>query len=131
MNKPLHRFALFLALWTLLLVVAGGLVTSNDAGLSVPDWPLSMLLVAMSVWLWMKWLGISPAGGQRQSRMPGVAGRRYGEVRDMKVETRFIAAAGTRGGCHVFAALTRTRLSSRVPPCVFCYTTGITLLCER
>src|ERR1700733_6230263 len=41
MNRPLHRFALLLAFWTLLLIVAGGLVTSNDAGLSVPDWPLS------------------------------------------------------------------------------------------
>lgn len=41
MNKNLHRFAILLAFWTLLLVVAGGLVTSNDAGLSVPDWPLS------------------------------------------------------------------------------------------
>ncbi|MEP6715095.1 MAG: COX15/CtaA family protein [Terriglobia bacterium] len=30
-----------LAFCTLLLVVAGGLVTSRDAGLSVPDWPLS------------------------------------------------------------------------------------------
>ncbi len=29
------------AICTLFLVVAGGLVTSNDAGLSVPDWPLS------------------------------------------------------------------------------------------
>ncbi len=41
MNKALHRFAVVLACWTLLLIVAGGLVTSNDAGLSVPDWPLS------------------------------------------------------------------------------------------
>ena len=40
--KPgLHRFAKLLALCTLFLVIAGGLVTSNDAGLSVPDWPLS------------------------------------------------------------------------------------------
>src|SRR3989454_5733681 len=37
----LHRFALFTAGCTLLLLVAGALVTSNDAGLSVPDWPLS------------------------------------------------------------------------------------------
>lgn len=37
----LHRFAVLLAVCTLFLVVAGGLVTSNDAGLSVPDWPLS------------------------------------------------------------------------------------------
>jgi heme a synthase len=37
----LHRFAVFTACVTLLLIVAGALVTSNDAGLSVPDWPTS------------------------------------------------------------------------------------------
>ena len=37
----LHRWSILLAFSTLLLVVAGGLVTSRDAGLSVPDWPLS------------------------------------------------------------------------------------------
>jgi cytochrome c oxidase assembly protein subunit 15 len=37
----LHRYALATTAATLLLLVAGGLVTSNDAGLSVPDWPLS------------------------------------------------------------------------------------------
>src|SRR5580704_15210313 len=37
----LYRWSLLLAFCTLLLVVAGGLVTSRDAGLSVPDWPLS------------------------------------------------------------------------------------------
>jgi cytochrome c oxidase assembly protein subunit 15 len=36
-----HRWSIALAFCTLLLVVAGGLVTSRDAGLSVPDWPLS------------------------------------------------------------------------------------------
>jgi len=40
-NMGLHRYAVVVALCTLLLVVAGGLVTSNNAGLSVPDWPLS------------------------------------------------------------------------------------------
>lgn len=40
-NAPLHRYAVFTAVCTLLLVVAGALVTSNDAGLAVPDWPLS------------------------------------------------------------------------------------------
>lgn len=40
-NRGLHRFAVFTASCTLLLLVAGALVTSNDAGLSVPDWPLS------------------------------------------------------------------------------------------
>ncbi len=37
----LHRFAILLAAATLFLVVAGASVTSNEAGLSVPDWPLS------------------------------------------------------------------------------------------
>src|SRR5580658_106117 len=40
-NPGLHRWSILLACCTLLLVVAGGLVTSRDAGLSVPDWPLS------------------------------------------------------------------------------------------
>jgi cytochrome c oxidase assembly protein subunit 15 len=31
----------FLACWVFLLIIAGALVTSNDAGLSVPDWPTS------------------------------------------------------------------------------------------
>lgn len=35
----LHRFAWFLAASTLLLIAAGGMVTSTDSGLSVPDWP--------------------------------------------------------------------------------------------
>src|ERR1700733_11150895 len=38
-NQGLYRFAIFTASVTLLLIVAGALVTSNDAGLSVPDWP--------------------------------------------------------------------------------------------
>jgi cytochrome c oxidase assembly protein subunit 15 len=37
----LHRYCILLAFCTLLLVVAGASVTSNEAGLSVPDWPLS------------------------------------------------------------------------------------------
>lgn len=77
-NRALHRFALLLASCTLLLVVAGAMVTSKDAGLSVPDWPLSygklmppmegnifyehghrmiatavgLLSLVMAVWLW-------------------------------------------------------------------------------
>lgn len=35
----LHRYAKFLALSTVLLIAAGGMVTSTDSGLSVPDWP--------------------------------------------------------------------------------------------
>lgn len=37
----LRRYTSVLAACTFLLVIAGGLVTSNDAALSVPDWPLS------------------------------------------------------------------------------------------
>jgi cytochrome c oxidase assembly protein subunit 15 len=88
----LHRFALLLACCTLLLVVAGAMVTSKDAGLSVPDWPLSygrlmppmegnifyehghrmvatavgMLSIVMAVWLWR-----SPA--PRWLKMTGLA----------------------------------------------------------
>jgi cytochrome c oxidase assembly protein subunit 15 len=40
-HQGLHRFAVFTACVTLVLIVAGALVTSNDAGLSVPDWPTS------------------------------------------------------------------------------------------
>jgi heme a synthase len=40
-NPWLHRYAIFVAFATFLLIVAGALVTSNDAGLSVPDWPTS------------------------------------------------------------------------------------------
>jgi cytochrome c oxidase assembly protein subunit 15 len=40
-NRAHHRFAVFVAGVTLLLLIAGALVTSNDAGLSVPDWPTS------------------------------------------------------------------------------------------
>ena len=40
-DRGLHRFAIFTSCVTLFLIVAGALVTSNDAGLSVPDWPTS------------------------------------------------------------------------------------------
>ncbi len=85
-NVWLHRYTVALAICTLFLVVAGGLVTSNDAGLSVPDWPLSygklmpkmeggiffehghrmvattvgLLTIILAVWLWRvekrKWM---------------------------------------------------------------------------
>lgn len=40
-SRALHRFAVVTAVATLGLIVAGGLVTSTESGLSVPDWPLS------------------------------------------------------------------------------------------
>ncbi len=40
-NPGVHRFAVFVVAWTVFLFVAGALVTSNDAALSVPDWPKS------------------------------------------------------------------------------------------
>jgi cytochrome c oxidase assembly protein subunit 15 len=78
MNKGLHRFTLFVTGATLFLIVAGALVTSHDAGLAVPDWPLSfgkffpqmvgnvfwehghrmvatsvgILVIILNVWLW-------------------------------------------------------------------------------
>jgi heme a synthase len=76
----LHRFSVLLAIATFFLIIAGAAVTSNEAGLSVPDWPLSygkvmpemkdgvfyehghrmvastvgFLTVIMAVWLWLK-----------------------------------------------------------------------------
>lgn len=40
-HPGLHRFALILSCCIFLLIIAGALVTSEDAGLSVPDWPTS------------------------------------------------------------------------------------------
>ena len=40
-HAGVHRFAVFTVCWTVFLLIAGALVTSNDAALSVPDWPKS------------------------------------------------------------------------------------------
>jgi cytochrome c oxidase assembly protein subunit 15 len=40
-GRSIHRYAVFTACCTFLLLIAGALVTSNDAGLSIPDWPLA------------------------------------------------------------------------------------------
>jgi heme a synthase len=76
----LFRFAVFVVCWTIVLLTAGALVTSEDAALAVPDWPLSygsltppmvggiafehthrvlaailgMFIVVLAVWLWAK-----------------------------------------------------------------------------
>lgn len=54
-NVGLHRFAILLAAATLLLVFAGGLVTSTESGLSVPDWPTTygynMFTFPLSKWV--------------------------------------------------------------------------------
>src|SRR5260370_3361263 len=51
----LHRFAKFLVACTVVLILAGSLVTSNDAGLSVPDWPTTygwnMFTFPPSLWV--------------------------------------------------------------------------------
>lgn len=41
MNRGVYRFALLVACATFFLIIAGALVTSNDAGLATSDWPLS------------------------------------------------------------------------------------------
>ncbi|HVU07385.1 MAG TPA: COX15/CtaA family protein [Verrucomicrobiae bacterium] len=54
-NRPLHWFAIATAVATFLLLGAGGLVTSHEAGMSVPDWPNSygynMFLFPPSKWI--------------------------------------------------------------------------------
>jgi len=82
-NPGVHRFSVFAVCWTVLLFVAGALVTSKDAALSVTDWPkshgtwipsltmlqgadlfefshrvvaggLGLLTLALAAWLWVK-----------------------------------------------------------------------------
>jgi heme a synthase len=54
-NRPLHWFAVLTAIFTFVLLGAGGLVTSHNAGMSVPDWPNSygynMFLFPPSKWI--------------------------------------------------------------------------------
>ena len=54
-NNWLTRFALATAIVTLALIGLGGLVTSHEAGMSVPDWPTSygynMFLFPISKWV--------------------------------------------------------------------------------
>ena len=54
-NRPLHWFAVLTAVFTFVLLGAGGLVTSHNAGMSVPDWPNSygynMFLFPPSQWI--------------------------------------------------------------------------------
>jgi len=51
----LHRFSQLLVGCTVILILAGSLVTSHDAGLSVPDWPTSygwnMFTFPPSMWV--------------------------------------------------------------------------------
>ncbi len=55
-NNPwFHRFAFALAMVTLALVCVGGLVTSHEAGMAVPDWPntfgYNMFFFPISKWV--------------------------------------------------------------------------------
>ena len=51
----LHRFSTLVVACTVILILAGSLVTSHDAGLSVPDWPTSygwnMFTFPPSMWV--------------------------------------------------------------------------------
>src|ERR1700680_2518608 len=79
-NPGVHKFAIFLSVCTFCLLIAGALVTSNDAAPPVPDWPLSygtltppmvggiryehshrviagvlgILSIVLAVWVWAK-----------------------------------------------------------------------------
>ncbi len=54
-NRPLHWFAVLAAVATFFLLGAGGLVTSHEVGMSVPDWPntfgYNMFLFPPSKWI--------------------------------------------------------------------------------
>ena len=54
-NKWLNRFAWFICVTALLLICSGGMVTSKNVGLAVPDWPTTfgynMFRFPVSKWL--------------------------------------------------------------------------------
>lgn len=54
-ERWLNRFAWFTAVATLFLICSGGMVTSKNAGLAVPDWPTTfgynMFLFPISKWI--------------------------------------------------------------------------------
>src|SRR5216683_6215462 len=92
-NPSVHKFAAFVVCWTILLFVAGALVTSRDAALSVPTWPgpvmppmvggvfyehshrmiagalgIFTLILAVLVWTkeersWLRWFSAVAVGG--------------------------------------------------------------------
>jgi cytochrome c oxidase assembly protein subunit 15 len=92
-NPGVHRYAVFVVCWTVLLFVAGALVTSRDAALSVPTWPgpamppmvggvlyehshrmiagalgVFTLILAIVVWTkekrsWLRWFSAIAVGG--------------------------------------------------------------------
>ena len=92
-NPGMHNFAVFVVCWTILLFVAGALVTSRDAALSVPSWPgpvmppmiggvlyehshrmiagalgVFTLILAILVWTkeersWLRWFSAIAVGG--------------------------------------------------------------------
>jgi|GEM_PF-301369 len=48
--KWLHRFALFIVAWAILLIWWGAAVTTENVGLAVPDWPLAFNRVNPEGW---------------------------------------------------------------------------------
>ncbi len=131
-----------LACWTFLLIIAGALVTSNDAGLSVPDWPTSfgslykiprlvggvrfehthrmiaqvagLLTIILAVWLWR-------AEKRRWLRMLGLAA----------VGT--VIAQGILGGITVLYYLPPAVSSAHaaLAQTFFCIAVGIALFTGR
>src|SRR6266478_5486781 len=89
-RRLLHWFAIISTLSVLGLIGSGGLVTSHNAGMAVPDWPNSygynMFLFPVSKWvggilyehthrLWASVVGVLVVGltrwlGGRSSRLP-------------------------------------------------------------
>jgi len=55
-HPALHRFACFCAGSVLFLICIGGLVTSKEAGMSVPDWP-NTYGYNMFFFPWQQWVG--------------------------------------------------------------------------
>jgi len=61
----LYRFSRFVVVCTVLLILAGSLVFSHDAGLSVPDWPTS--------YGWNMFTSHGPGGSRTSCTSTGIA----------------------------------------------------------
>jgi cytochrome c oxidase assembly protein subunit 15 len=99
----LHPVALLTALCTFILIFIGGLVTSNHAGMSVPDWPNSygynMFLFPPSKWV----------GGilfEHTHRLMGTVVGFWAVVLTLLAWAPGKTAGGRQGTASVFAAIT-------------------------
>ena len=88
----LHRYAKLVAASTVLLIAAGGMVTSTGSGLSVPDWPNTLRLVHVLV-------SAEQVGRRHPLRAQPSADREHGRIPDDHPGGLDLAGRAARAGC--------------------------------